>query len=479
VNVKSRAQENRCNAAARRPSSAMLQSKAGREQPADQALSLAVTYRAIAELALDPNNPRQHTPRQIGQIARSIDTFGFLVPVLVDGNLKVIAGHGRVLAARQLGWSTVPTIQLDHLSEAQACAFMIADNRLTENSTWDNRLLAVQLKELSALDLDFSLEVTAFDMGEIDLRIEGLSAEEDESAAAADDLSNLPSGPAVTRPGDLWELGQHRVLCGSALEEGAYAQLMGEERAEMIFSDPPYNVRIGGNVSGLGAIRHREFAMASGEMSEAEFKLFLSRACSLFGRYSVDGSLHYICIDWRHMGELLAAGASVYSELKNLCVWTKSNAGMGSFYRSQHELIFVYKFGRGAHRNNIKLGQYGRNRTNVWAYAGATTFGGSGDEGNLLAVHPTVKPVALVADAIVDCTSRRGLVLDGFLGSGTSVIAAERTGRRCYGLEIDPLYVDAIVRRWQTFTRADARHAGSGRSFKELEEEVGKDGAAR
>jgi DNA modification methylase len=237
----------------------------------------------------------------------------------------------------------------------------------------------------------------------------------------------------------------------------------------MVFSDPPYNVRIDGHVSGLGAVGHREFEMAAGEMTQAEFTLFLNHACSLLGRYSVDGSLHYICIDWRHMAELLAAAASVYSELKNVCVWTKNNAGMGSFYRSQHELIFVYKFGRGMHRNNIKLGQYGRNRTNVWSYAGATAFGRSGDEGNLLALHPTVKPVAMVADAIVDCTSRRALVLDGFLGSGTTVIAGERTGRRCYGLEIDPLYVDVIVRRWQTFTRAQARHLVSGRWFAEVE----------
>lgn len=478
VKLKSRAHVPRGGAPARRTSCAVAKKVRG-ERPTDKALgALAVSYRVIGELALDPKNPRQHSPRQIRQIARSIETFGFIVPLLVDANRKVIAGHGRLLAARLLGWTQVPTIGLDHLSEAQARAFMIADNRLTENSTWNDRLLAEQLEELSVLNLDFSLEVTGFDMGEIDLRIEGLSAKADGSEAPAEDLSELSIGPAVTRPGDLWQLGEHRVMCASALEEASYEALMGNERAQMTFSDPPYNVPIEGHVSGLGAIRHREFAMASGEMSEAEFTIFLSRACSSLARHSVDGSLHYICMDWRHMAELLAAGADAYSELVNVCVWTKSNAGMGSFYRSQHELIFVYKFGRRPQRNNIQLGRYGRNRSNVWAYAGANAIGRSGDEGNLLAIHPTVKPVALIADAIIDCTSRRQVVLDGFLGSGTTVIAAERTGRRCYGLEIDPLYVDTVVRRWQRFTRGDACHARSGRRFTELEAEVGRDGSA-
>jgi DNA modification methylase len=456
VKLKTRARDPRSNAVAKRPSSSTRRRSLRGERSPDKALGThPVSYRAIAELTLDRRNPRQHSPRQIRQIARSIETFGFVVPVLVDANLKVIAGHGRLMAAQQLGWSSVPTIRLDHLSEVQARALMIADNRLSENSSWDDQLLAEQLEELSVQDLDFNLEVTGFDLGEIDLRIEGLSSPLPESAA--DDLSKVPTGPAVTRAGDLWRLGEHRVLCGSALDDASYAALMGSARAQMIFSDPPYNVRVDGHVSGLGAIRHREFAMASGEMSEAEFTKFLSRAFALFGRHYVDGSLHYLCIDWRHLAELLAAGASVYSKLMNLCAWTKNNAGMGSFYRSQHELIFIYKFGRKPHRNNIRLGQYGRNRTNVWSYPCASSFGRSGEEGKLLALHPTVKPAALVADAIVDCTSRRDLVLDGFLGSGTTLIAAERTGRRCYGLEIDPLYVDAIVRRWQTFTRADAR----------------------
>lgn len=428
----------------------------------------------IRELSPDPRNTRSHSPKQIRQIADSIKAFGFNVPILIDRNKRILAGHGRVLACELLGQTEVPTICLDHLTEVQARAFMIADNRLTENSTWNERLLAEQLMELSVLDLDFNLEATGFMMGEIDLRIEGLNSAEHDDQDSADDLSVVPSGPPVTRGGDTWIVGENRVHCGSALDGAAYVTLMGNERAPMVFSDPPYNVRIDGNVSGLGKKRHREFAMASGEMSEFEFTHFLVSAISLFGRWSNEGSLHFICIDWRHIAQLLAAGREVYRQLINICVWEKDNAGMGSFYRSQHEFVCVFRHGRGAYRNNVQLGRYGRNRSNVWRYAGANSFSRAGDEGNLLAMHPTVKPVALVADAIMDCTSRNDIVLDGFLGSGTTVIAAERTGRRCFGLEIDPLYVDTVVRRWQAFTRGDARHALTGKSFRDLEAERGE-----
>ena len=309
---------------------------------------LKVVYRRTSELKLDPTNPRHHETQQIGKIGRSIDTFGFNSPILIDSGLNVIAGHGRLLAARRLGRSEVPTIALEHLSEAQKRAFMIADNRLTDLSSFDERLLAIKLQELSvALDLDFSLEATGFEMGEIDLRIQGQTAlpgspEED----AADSLPSESSHPPVSRVGDLWMLGRHRVYCGSALDPVAYATLMDSELAAMVFTDSPYNVRIDGHASGLGQIRHREFVMAGGEMDEAQFTEFLARSFTLLVRHSVDGSIHFQCMDWRHMGELLAAGRRLYSELKNICVWTKHNAGMGSFYRSQHELVFVFKHGR-------------------------------------------------------------------------------------------------------------------------------------
>jgi 16S rRNA G966 N2-methylase RsmD len=349
------------------------------------------------------------------------------------------------------------------LNEAQAKAFKIADNRLTETSTWDDRLLGQQLKELSELNLDFSLEATGFEVGEIDLRIEGLE-EANAQPDAADALPPVPSYP-VSNVGDLWLLGDHRLYCGSALEASAYAALMNNEQAAMVFTDPPYNVPIAGHASGLGAVQHQGFVMASGEMSEAAFTGFLTNACKLLATHSIDGSIHFICMDWRHIGELLVAGRAAYPELKNLCVWSKHNAGMGSLYRSQHELVFVFKNGHAPHRNNVQLGQYGRHRSNVWTYPGMNCPGGSGEEGNLLALHPTVKPVALVADAIMDCSARSDIILDAFLGSGTTILAAQRTGRRCYGLELDPRYVDTIIRRWQAFTGESARHGTTGRSF--------------
>lgn len=430
-----------------------------------------VLLRPIAELKLDPRNPRVHTARQVRQIASSIRSFGFNVPVLVDRNLKVIAGHGRILAAQQLGLTQVPVIRLEHLTEAQARAFMIADNRLTEIATWDDQVLAEQLKNLAAAELDFDLEVIGFDMGEIDLRIQGL---EQLQVGEADPADKMPSslGPQVSRPGDLWLLGSHRVYCGNALDDISYQALMQGEKAAMVFTDPPYNVKIEGNVSGLGAVRHREFAMASGEMSASEFTKFLTRACKLLAEHSAQGSIHFVCMDWRHMRELLAAGGEGYAELKNVCVWAKDTPGMGSLYRSQHELVFVFKHGRDAHRNNIRLGQYGRNRTNIWRYPSASSFSKAGEEGNLLVLHPTVKPVAMVADAIMDVSARGDIVMDGFLGSGTTVIAAERTGRRCYGIELDPVYVDVIIRRWQVYTAERARHAATNRTFAEFEAEV-------
>jgi hypothetical protein len=353
-----------------------------------------IVYRKIADLKLDPGNPRLHSGRQIKQIAASTKAFGFNVPVLVDRNLQVIAGHGRIRAAQNLGRSELPTMLLDHLTEAQARAFMIADNRLTEIAAWDDRLLAEQLQQLSLRELGFSIELTGFDMGEIDLRIESLKESDDSEDDSADRLPERENLPTVSKAGDLWLLGAHRVLCGSALDHSSYSTLMDGRKAAAVISDVPYNLRISANVS-LGAVKRREFPMASGEMSEAEFREFLTSCCSLFAQHSLPGSLHYLFIDWRHLPEMLSAGLGVYSEFKNLCVWTKDAAGMGSFYRSQHELICVFKHGRERHRNNIQLGQFGRDRSNLWSYPCARSFARrSEEEGNLAALHPTIKPVA-------------------------------------------------------------------------------------
>jgi DNA modification methylase len=399
---------------------------AGRSKP------LEFVYRPIEQLKPDPANPRLHSRKQIRQIADSIKTFGFNVPVLIDRDDGVIAGHGRLLACRELGWSEVPALCLDHLTSAQARAFMIADNRLTEIASWDDRLLAEQLRDLSLSGLDFSLEVTGFEMGEIDLRIASLEDMPLQDEDPADVLPEVAVGPPVSKLGEVWVLGRHRLLCGNALDPQAFTALMGEQRATMVFTDPPYNVPIDGHASGLGAIHHRPFPMASGEMDKAEFTAFLGQALRNLAAFSAAGSLYYIFMDWRHLDELLTAGAQAYGELKNVCVWVKANAGMGSLYRSQHELVLVFKQPGGVHRNNVQLGQFGRNRSNVWQYPGANSFSRAGAEGNLLALHPTVKPVAMVADAILDCTERGDVVLDAFLGSGTTVIAAERTGRCCW-----------------------------------------------
>ncbi|MGC2745750.1 MAG: DNA modification methylase, partial [Candidatus Angelobacter sp.] len=348
--------------------------------------------------------------------------------------------------------------------EEQIRAYVIADNRLAEKAGWDNAILAIELQHLITLDEIFDVTITGFEMPEVDLILQEASAAHDE-----DDVVNIDrTVQAITQAGDLWQLGKHRVYCGSALDEASYKTVMVNRRADMVFIDPPFNVRIDGNVSGKGSTRHREFAMASGEMSEAEFVAFLTTSLRLLSRHSTGGSVHFVFMDFRHMGELLSAGRQIYDKVLNLCVWVKDNGGMGSFYRSRHELVFVFRNGKSPHRNNIQLGQFGRNRTNVWEYPGVNTLSKQGDEGNLLTLHPTVKPVQLVADAILDCSARGDIVLDSFLGSGTTLIAAERVGRICHGIEIDPLYVDVGIRRWQRLTGDHAIHSITHKRFDDL-----------
>jgi DNA modification methylase len=431
---------------------------------------LKVLYQDPAALRPRRTNPRTHSEKQLRQIADSIRTFGFANPVLVDRDNGIVAGHGRVEAAKRLKLEAVPTICLADMTEAEIRAYVIADNRLAENAGWDRELLALELQYLCELDLDFDVTITGFEMPEIDVLFGELQVAQSnhEEQDPADEVPEVDdSGPAVTRPGDLWLLGKHRLICGDATDPAIYAALLGGERAQMVFTDPPYNVPIDGHVCGLGSVKHREFAMASGEMSKDEFARFLATVFSNLAAHATDGAIHYICMDWRHLGEVLAAAEGAFAELKNLCVWAKTNGGMGALYRSQHELVFVFKSGKGAHINNVELGKHGRYRTNVWTYAGVNGFGRSRDED--LAMHPTVKPVALVADAILDCSRRKGVVLDVFAGSGTTLVAAERTGRRGYGIELDPRYCDVIVRRLAKIASLEAVHAGTGKSFAEIE----------
>ena len=421
----------------------------------------------VRELRPHPNNARTHSKKQIRQIAKSIAQFGFCNPVLVDDAKQIIAGHGRVEAAKLLGIDAVPTCQLSHLSEADKRAYVLADNKLAEKAGWDRNLLAIELQGLIELDVD--IELTGFEMAEIDLILEEAHEASGDPSGPEDKVPEHSSGPAVSQTGDLWRLGRHRLLCADAREQAAYDRLLEGAKAQFVFTDPPYNVEIDGHVCGLGRVRHREFAMGCGELSEVEFTTFLGAVFALLAENTIDGSIHQICMDWRHIGEMLAAGRTVYSELKNLCVWNKTNAGMGSFYRSKHELVFVWKSGAAAHINNFEPGQHGRHRSNVWDYAGVNSVrAGRLEE---LAMHPTVKPVALVADAIKDCSRRGGLVLDPFCGSGTILIAAERTGRKARALEIDPNYVDVAVRRWQAYTGKSAILAGSGETFEAVEEQ--------
>ncbi|MGZ3159566.1 MAG: site-specific DNA-methyltransferase [Burkholderiaceae bacterium] len=427
-------------------------------------LQICAALMPVSCLHPDPRNPRLHSKRQLKQIARSIQSFGFNVPILIDRSDRIVAGHGRYLAAQQLGITEVPVIRLEHLTETQARAFAIADNRLTENSSWDEAILGEIFLELSQTDLSFSLEDTGFTMGEIDLTIESLSLS-DQPTDPQDDIPDYASLAPVCQLGDVWLLDKHRIVCGNALDAMSYDTLMQGHKADLIFTDAPYNVRISGHVSGKGAVVHREFAMASGEMSTAEFTQFLSGVFAHLVQHSHPGSIHFQCIDWRHMTEMLAAGTAHYSELKNVCVWVKHNGGMGSLYRSQHEFVFVFKHGTTSHRNNVALGKYGRNRTNVWHYLGANQLARQSSDEDLLAMHPTVKPIALIADAILDCSARGDIVLDSFLGSGSTILAAERVGRVGYGIELDPLYVDTAIRRWQAHTGKQAMHAGSGESF--------------
>lgn len=400
-------------------------------------------------------NARTHSKAQLRQIASSIERFGFTNPVLVSDDGEIVAGHGRVEAARSLGWKTVPAIALSHLSDTERRAYVIADNKLALNAGWDKEILAIELQALA--DLQFDVELTGFSLAEIDLVIDEAKEADPDGRDAADDAVSFAIGRPVSRQGDLWLLGRHRLLCGDARSAIDFEALMDNEKADLVFTDPPYNVRIDGNVCGLGSVRHREFAFASGEMSKPQFVAFLTETLGNVSHAMRDGAIAFVCMDWRHMGELLAAGETAFTEFKNLVVWNKTNGGMGTFYRSKHELIFVFKQGTAEHTNTFGLGQHGRYRTNVWDHGGISSIGAArGDE---LAMHPTVKPVALIADAIRDCSKRGEIVLDVFGGSGSTLIAAEKTGRCARLIEYDALYCDTIVRRWETYTGKHARLA--------------------
>lgn len=415
---------------------------------------LTVVYRPTASLVPDPRNARTHPRRQVEQIAASIRAFGFTNPVLADPEGRLIAGHGRVLAARELGLGEVPVIELGGLSEGQKKALRLADNKIALNAGWDIEILKLELAELSLPEFDIDLSLTGFASGEIDVILKDAADPDDEVIPA------VPAAPR-TQVGDIWTLGEHRIGCGDGRDLTFLCHVIGEGVAiDAAFLDPPYNVKINGHANASG--RHREFAMASGEMTTPAFRTFLAETLGACAAVSRPGAVHFVCMDWRHLDDVTASTAGIYDQLLNICVWNKSNAGMGSLYRSKHEMVFVYRVPGASHTNTVELGRNGRNRTNVWDYPSVNSMRGSRRED--LALHPTVKPVALVADAICDVTRQGELVLDIFLGSGTSLIAAERVGRRFRGLDIDPAYVDVAIARWENLTGKEAVlvHRGDG-----------------
>jgi DNA modification methylase len=418
----------------------------------------------LSSLKPAERNARTHSQKQIRQLAEAIRTFGFINPIIVDGRRRIVAGHARAASAKLLGLKSVPAISVTNLTETEVRAFMLADNKLAENSGWDRELLALEFEALQIAlpEIGLDLDITGFDPGEVDSVIGDFAESRFDSSDEIPDVEPT----ATAKLGDVFVLGRHRIIVGDARDRGVYARLMGPETAEMAFLDPPYNVKISGHVGGRGQTKHREFAHASGEMTSPQFTQFLKESLGAAARHVRDGGIVYVCMDWRHSPELFDAGASAFDELKNICVWTKSNAGQGSFYRSQHEFIFVYKRGKAPHINTFELGQHGRSRSNVWTYPGVNSFrAGRMDE---LHMHPTVKPVALIADAMKDCSRRGSIILDSFVGSGSSILAAEQLGRRAYCMEIDPRYVDVAIRRWQRVTRRDAILESSGKTFDEL-----------
>lgn len=410
------------------------------------------------------HNARTHSKKQIRQIADCMKQFRVLNPLIVDDRNQIVAGHARAEAAKLLDLKYVPVIRVSHLNATEIRAYMLADNQLAAKAGWDREMLAVEFQELQiALPvIGLDLGITGFEPAEIDSIISDFSQE---PANAVDQLPELDQ-EAVAQQGDLFVLDKHRLVIGDARDAAVYTHLLQSKKADMAFLDPPYNVKINGHVGGRGRVKHREFAHASGEMSREQFTAFLQESLGLCARHTIEGGITYVCMDWRHAGELREAGAVVYDELKNICVWAKTTPGQGSFYRSQHEFVFVYKRGTAPHLNTFELGQHGRTRSNVWTYAGANTFrAGRLDE---LKMHPTVKPVALIADAMRDCSRRGSIILDAFAGSGTTIMAAEQIGRRAFCIEIDPRYADVAIRRWQRFTGKDATLESTGESFGEV-----------
>lgn len=400
---------------------------------------IELVQRNPSDLTIPARNVRTVDEAQLARVIHSIEAAGFVVPVLIDQDGKIIDGVISVIAAKKLNLPAIPCVQASHLNETEKRALRLRLNRLQEKGTWSPDDLKAELIEL--IDADVEIEDTGFTITEYD------------HITLDDQVEPLESGPlapqdgarAVSRSGDVWMFEDgHRVICGDATDPTVYAGLMQSEQARYLFTDQPYNVPISGHVT---KGEHREFEMASGEMSDAEFLAFNQKWIAAALPHLCDGGMLGTFIDWRGHPSVHAAAMAAGITAVNLIVWAKTNAGMGSLYRSQHELFALYKKGAVPHVNNIQLGKTGRWRSNLWTYPGASSLGSDSRSG--LQFHPTVKPEAMCADAILDLTNRGEIVLDPFLGSGSTLIAAQRTGRRCFAIELDPLYVDVALQRYQ------------------------------
>lgn len=415
---------------------------------------------AITELLAHPRSARRHPAKQIEKIASNIRAYGFVLPIAVGTDGQVLAGAARLDAARQLGMDKVPVVSLAHLSAEDQRAFMLADNKLAELSSWDENALTIELRELAPLELKVPLLDLGFSTAEIDMALSlGFGGEgEGVETPGVEQV-------AISRLGDVWLLGDHRIICGDSTKYETHIALMGfDEMARMIFTDPPYNCPIAGFAAGRDANR-REFPMATGEMTRGEFADFLFDGLSFADNHLMDGGIAYVCMDWRNMLEVHDAGHHAIGPLKNICVWAKPNAGMGAFYRSQHEMVFVFKKGEAAHVNNFGLGEV-RYRTNLWQYPGASGF--HADREGDLEMHPTTKPVNMIADAILDVSHRGDIVMDMFAGSGATLMACMKTGRIARLIELDPLYVDLIIRRFQAAGGGEVYLQDGGATFEEV-----------
>lgn len=394
-------------------------------------------------------NPRKVNAEKQQQLIESYKTFDLVEIPVINRDNHIIAGERRFEVLWYAGkQDDLIDVRVPNrmLTEEEVKKYCLISN--THSGEWDLVKLEEYFADINYQDIINDLPDLKTDLPSTDVVTSKPEAIEQKEIVEDEFDEPLPVDP-VTKPGDYYELNSHRLLCADSTDMHAVERIMSGQLAQMVFTDPPYNVKVK-DIGGLGKIKHEEFKMASGEMNKSRFTRFLEDVIMNLMKFSKTGSIHYICMDWKHVHELSTAG-KLYQEFKQLIIWVKDNGGMGTFYRSQHELIFVYKNGRGKHINNFELGQTGRYRTNVWQYAGMNSVGNK--ERDELEEHPTVKPVKLVADALLDCSNKKGIILDLFLGSGTTIIASEQTGRVCYGIEMDEKYCDTIIRRYLRFMK--------------------------